>query len=62
MPFEVRTYVVQTAAGKVVGVKLTRWAAQALSKKHAPARVMLFVADKEVDDAEGATKPKVPDG
>jgi hypothetical protein len=46
--YEVKTYVVQAEDGRLIGVKLTREAAQAIAKLHAPARVTMIVADKIV--------------
>ena len=41
-----KVYVVQREGGEVVTVKLTFAAAHAIAKDHAPARVLLFRADK----------------
>jgi hypothetical protein len=46
--YEVKTYVIQAADGRLIGVKLTREAAQAIAKLHAPARVTMVLADKVV--------------
>ena len=45
--YEVRTYVIQKADGELVGVKLTREAAQSIARYYAPAKVTVVVADKE---------------
>lgn len=55
----VKTYVVQTADDKLVDVKLTRGAAQAVAKDHAPAKVTLVVADKLPElDVQGVASRK----
>ena len=45
--YTVKVYIAQSEAGLVLAVKLTFAAAHAVAKAHAPARVLLYVADKD---------------
>lgn len=51
--FHVKIYIVQKADGEVIAAKLTRATAQAVAKRHAPAKVTMVVADKEEPEAPG---------
>ena len=46
--FEVKVYIVQSPTGELLGAKLTREAAQSIARYHAPARVTMLVADKQL--------------
>jgi hypothetical protein len=57
--YEVKVYIVQSVAGKVLDAKLTREAAQSSARLHAPASVTVMVADKQlVGPKSGPPQPR----
>ena len=57
--FHVKIYIVQKPDGELLAAKLTRATAQAVAKRHAPAKVTMVVADKE-EPAPGRTNEPAP--
>lgn len=55
--FHVKIYIVQKPDGALLAAKLTRAAAQAVAKRHAPAKVTMMVADKEDPEAAAPAAP-----
>lgn len=55
--FHVKIYIVQKPDGALLAAKLTRATAQAVAKRHAPAKVTMVVADKEEPEAAAPAAP-----
>lgn len=48
--FHVKIYIVQKPDGALLAAKLTRATAQAVARRHAPAKVTMVLADKEAPE------------